>query len=173
MRDSGHGADVPDRPLLFVRCDAGETFGVARSAVEDAGGRVQVWDALGGRAPGPRSDAISGVVVFGSSFNVEHADEQPFIKEVRELTREAVERGVPYLGVCFGAQLLAWSLDGDVVKAPVREGGVRADPAPSTSRRERSVAFPLPHRGPRVPVAHGHLHPARRAPSSWRPETRS
>ena len=71
-----------------------------------------------GALDGLRGVAVAGVVVFGSSFNVEHADEQPFIKEVRELTREAVDTGVPYLGVCFGAQMLAWSLDAEITKAP-------------------------------------------------------
>ena len=56
-------------------------------------------------------------MLFGSTFNVEHADEQPFIKDVRELTLEAVDRQVAFLGVCFGAQVLAWSLDAPVGKA--------------------------------------------------------
>ena len=111
------------KPILFVRCDAEETFGVAREAIESAGATVQVWDALGGADPRPTVQDVGGIVMFGSSFNVEHADEQPFIKEASELTREAVDAGVPYLGVCFGAQLLAWSLDAEVSRSPVREFG--------------------------------------------------
>ena len=75
---------------------------------------------------------MDGVVLFGSTYNVEHAEEQPFIKEVRELTLEAMDREIPFLGVCFGAQVLAWSLDAEVGKAPNREVGfeaVRPDPA--------------------------------------------
>jgi GMP synthase (glutamine-hydrolysing) len=110
------------QPILFARCDAGETFGIAQRAVEGAGAPVAVWEAIEG-SPRPAAADFAGVVVFGSSHNVEHADEQPFIKEARSLTREAIESDVPYLGVCFGAQLLSWSLGGDVVKAPVREVG--------------------------------------------------
>ena len=110
-------------PILLVRCDASETFGVAPSALENAGAPTTVWEALDGE-PRPSLDGVSGVVVFGSSFNVEHADEQAFIKDARELTLEAVETGVPYLGICFGAQLLAWSLDAEVTKAPTREIGI-------------------------------------------------
>jgi GMP synthase (glutamine-hydrolysing) len=110
------------QPILFARCDAGETFGIALRAVEGAGAPVAVWEALEGR-PRPDAGEFGGVVVFGSTYNVEHADDQPFIKEVRELTREAIDRGVPYLGVCFGAQMLSWSLGGEVVKAPSREMG--------------------------------------------------
>lgn len=110
------------RPILFVRCDAYETFGLAPDAVEDAGSPVRVWQALEGEERPDLGD-VDGVVLFGSSYNVEHADEQPFIKELRELTGEAVDTGVPFLGVCFGAQVLAWALDAEVRKAPVREVG--------------------------------------------------
>ncbi|MGH2589304.1 MAG: type 1 glutamine amidotransferase [Actinomycetota bacterium] len=111
------------KPVLFARCDAFETFGIARDAVEEAGAEVRVWDAIDAASGRPELGEVGGVVLFGSSYNVEHADEQPFIKELRELTREALDRGIPLLGVCFGAQVLAWALDAEVVKAPVREVG--------------------------------------------------
>ncbi len=91
------------KPVLLVRNDAFETFGVAPRAFAKAQMPVSVWE--------------------GSSYNVEHADEHPFIHAVADLTREAVERRVPCLGVCFGAQLLAWALGGEVEKSPVREVG--------------------------------------------------
>ena len=109
--------------ILFVRCDASETFGVAPAAVKSAGATVRVWNALDGEDPRPSLDDIGGVVVFGSTFNVEHADEQPFIKETADLIRETVERRIPFLGVCFGGQLLAWALDAKVGEGPVREIG--------------------------------------------------
>lgn len=124
-------------PILFVRCDAFETFGLARSAVEDAGAPVRIWEALEGTER-PDLGGVGGVVLFGSSYNVEHADEQPFIKELRELTREALDRGTPFLGVCFGAQVLAWALDAEVRKAPVREVGF--EPLhPTTDAREDAL----------------------------------
>ena len=109
--------------ILFVRCDASETFGVAPAAVEASGATVQVWDALDPADPRPSLDDVAGVVVFGSTFNVEHADEQPFIKETADLIREALDRRIPYLGVCFGGQLLAWALDAPVGEGPIREIG--------------------------------------------------
>ena len=90
-------------PVLFVRCDAVETFGGARAATAAAGAPVDVWEAIDPAAPRPDLSTVSGVVVFGSTFNIEHADEQPFIKAVADLTAEAVERDVPFLGLCFGA----------------------------------------------------------------------
>jgi GMP synthase (glutamine-hydrolysing) len=119
--------------MLFARCDAVETFGVALSTMEAAGMPVTIWEALDGE-PRPSLDGIGGVVLFGSTYNVEHAEEQPFIKDARELTLEAIDLGVPYLGVCFGAQMLAWSLDAPVMKAPVREVGFEPiHPTPAAS----------------------------------------
>ncbi len=108
--------------VLFVRADEFETFGVGRAAIADTGVELRVWDAITG-APAPSLDDIGGVVMFGSSFNVEHADEQPFIHALREITEDALERGTPFLGICFGAQVLAWTLGSPIVKAPVREIG--------------------------------------------------
>ena len=110
------------KPLLFVRCDRVDTFGIAPSAVEDAGAEVRVWEAIDG-SEAPPLDQVGGVVVFGSTYNVEHADEAPFIKLVRDLTGEAIDTGVPVLGSCFGAQMIAWTLDAPVGKAPEREVG--------------------------------------------------
>ena len=117
-----HRDPSPADPILLVRCDPEETFGIAPASLEAAGASVSVWEALDGVSR-PSLDGVSGVVLFGSSYNVEHAGEQPFIEEARALTLEAIDRGVPYLGICFGAQMLAWSLGAEVVKAPVREVG--------------------------------------------------
>lgn len=108
--------------ILLVRCDPSDTFGVAPEAIRESGAHVEIWEAFEG-SPRPSIDGIDGVVVLGSTYNVEHAEQQPFIKDARELTLDAIDRRIPYLGVCFGAQLLAWSLDADVMKAPVRELG--------------------------------------------------
>jgi len=111
------------KPILLVRNDSFETFGITMSALGHSGAPVLVYDAVAGDMERPSLDDVSGVAMFGSSYNVENADEQPFIKELRELTLEALDRGTPFLGVCFGAQILAWSLDAPVLKAPAREIG--------------------------------------------------
>jgi GMP synthase-like glutamine amidotransferase len=110
------------KPVLLVRNDPFETFGVATRAFDEAGMPAVIWGAVDANEA-PDLEEVGGVVVFGSSYNVEHADEQPFIHAVADLTRNAVDRNIPCLGVCFGAQLLAWSLGGEVQKAAVREVG--------------------------------------------------
>lgn len=109
--------------ILFVRCDKADSFGVAPAAVEATGAILRVWDAIVENGLRPTLDDVDGVVVFGSTFNMEHADEQPFIKDTSDLMREAMDRRIPLLGVCFGGQLLAWTLDAEVGRSPVREVG--------------------------------------------------
>jgi GMP synthase-like glutamine amidotransferase/DNA-binding CsgD family transcriptional regulator len=47
------------------------------------------------------------LVVMGAGVNVWDDDKHPWIAAEKETVREAVLAGVPYFGVCFGAQLLA------------------------------------------------------------------
>ena len=120
------------KPILFVRCDAVDTLGVAPDAMLTSGAEIEVWDSVNPDASRPDLTDKGGVVLLGSTYNVEHAEEQPFIKEVRELTLEAMDREIPFLGICFGAQVLAWSLDAEIGKAPHREVGfepMHPDPA--------------------------------------------
>ena len=36
--------------------------------------------------------------MFGGTMNVDEVDDHPFLKEDRDLTREAIARGVPFWG---------------------------------------------------------------------------
>jgi GMP synthase (glutamine-hydrolysing) len=111
------------KPLLLVKNDPVETLGVAPRALTDAGAEVLLLEASDPDSPRVRIDDVAGVVMFGGTMNVDEVDDHPFLKENRDLTREALARGVPYLGICLGAQLLARALDTPVVRAPVKEVG--------------------------------------------------
>jgi GMP synthase (glutamine-hydrolysing) len=66
--------------------------------------------------PLPRLDEIDGLVALGGEQSVTAlAADAPLAAEAA-LLREAVERGVPTLGVCLGAQLLAHALGGSVAR---------------------------------------------------------
>lgn len=62
--------------------------------------------------PLPDLDAVDGLVVLGGMQSVA-AGADPLPDEV-ELLRGAVEAGVPVLGICLGAQLLARATGGEV-----------------------------------------------------------
>jgi GMP synthase (glutamine-hydrolysing) len=54
----------------------------------------------------PPSDA-DAVLVFGGSMHVDQEDEHPWLRDEREWLRSLLERHVPTLGVCLGAEMLA------------------------------------------------------------------
>ncbi len=71
---------------------------------------------------GPPSipDGYRFVAVLGSAHSV--TQERPeWIPQVRRLIGRAIERDVPVLGICFGAQALALVLGGEVAPMPVPE----------------------------------------------------
>ncbi|MGH2659818.1 MAG: type 1 glutamine amidotransferase [Actinomycetota bacterium] len=111
------------KPVLLVRNDQFETFGLAVSALEAAGADLRIVDATRQGEPFPDLGEVSAVVMFGGTANADEIDEHPFLLHDRELTREAVDRRVPYLGICLGAQILARAFDRPVVRAPQRELG--------------------------------------------------
>ncbi len=74
----------------------------------------------------PPIEEISGIVLFGGVMNVDRIDEHPFLADERAYVRAAVDAGLPYLGICLGAQMLARALDHPVYPAGIREIGFHA-----------------------------------------------
>ncbi len=110
------------KPVLLVRNDRYESFGLAPGALVWAGFDIRSVN-LTADAPLPPLDEVSGVVTFGGTMNVDQVDEHPHLAEVRAYTRAAVDAGVPYLGICLGSQILARACGVEVVRGPVREVG--------------------------------------------------
>jgi GMP synthase-like glutamine amidotransferase len=110
------------RPVLLIGHDPNETFGLAPSGLGARGLGVLEHRATSG-ATLPPVEAVSGVIVFGGSMNVNMTDRFPFLRDERTFVRRAVDAGVPFLGICLGAQMLARAMDHEVYPAGVRELG--------------------------------------------------
>lgn len=85
--------------------DAGP--GVFADAMRSQGVQHDVWlRSEQDQPPGDPRD-YDAVLVFGGAMHADHEDRHPWLREEKGLLAELLERQVPLLGVCLGAQLLA------------------------------------------------------------------
>lgn len=115
---------MPHRPLLILK--TGSTI----PAIRVRRGDFELWfaDAMSLAADDwecldvsrddelPDADRFRGVVITGSPAMVSHRE--AWSEEAARWLAEAVKRGLPVLGVCYGHHLLAHALGGEVGPSP-------------------------------------------------------
>ena len=77
-------------------------------------------------AKDPVPTEISGldaVISMGGPMNVYEEDEYPFLKDETDFLRQAIDAGIPVMGVCLGAQMIAKACGKKVYRAPEEEVG--------------------------------------------------
>ena len=115
---------LPTRPILILK--TGSTHAAIRERLGDfedwiaaglneGGARAITHDALAGEPPAPL-DSVAGIVITGSHAMV--SDREPWSEALVPWLRAAVGASVPTLGICYGHQLLAHALGGDVAHHP-------------------------------------------------------
>ena len=72
----------------------------------------------------PSLDDIDAVIIFGSFAHAYDAQTRDWVEKEITFIRSIRERGIPYLGICFGAQLLAEVLGGRTVRSERLEAGM-------------------------------------------------
>jgi GMP synthase (glutamine-hydrolysing) len=87
-----HGSDVP----------AG-SFG---DVVAERGHRLETWVPADAATP-PPIDAYDAVMVFGGAMHVDQEAHHPWLREEEQYVHALLDRRVPLLGVCLGAQMVA------------------------------------------------------------------
>jgi len=112
-------------PVLCVRNDPDDTLGGAVAVFGEQRLPVVKLDAFEAGARWPGLEEISGLVVFGGEMNADETDRYPYLLIQRQLMRRAVDAGLPVLGICLGAQMLARALGARVYRAPIRELGFK------------------------------------------------
>jgi GMP synthase-like glutamine amidotransferase len=73
--------------------------------------RLQTWRE---GISGLRARDFAGIVPMGGNMHAWDEDGHPFLRDERGLLAQAVDEGVPVLGICLGAQLLTQALGADV-----------------------------------------------------------
>lgn len=103
-------------PVPRVQEKRGEFHDLIARAIGDAwpGG----YDVLDARAEAdlPPPDAFAALVITGSAANV--PDRLPWMIRAEAWLRDVVASGAPTFGICFGHQILAQALGGEVQRNP-------------------------------------------------------
>jgi len=96
--------------------------GVFDETAEQLGHMVERW--LPSREETrPRPDGFDAVMVFGGAMHPDQDGAHPWLSGEVEFLRHALDSGVPLLGVCLGAQLIARAAGADVGPAEASEVG--------------------------------------------------
>lgn len=101
--------------------DAGP--GVFADAACRQGWELQEWAIVDG---GPPPDAVAdfqAVMVFGGAVNADQEAVHPWLRSEKQLLAALLARGMPLLGVCLGAQLLAEAAGAPARRAAAPEIG--------------------------------------------------
>ena len=80
----------------------------------------------------PDLKTIDLIIAMGGPMSVNDELELPWLREEKRFIRSAIQNGIPVLGICLGAQLIASSLGARVYRNPLKEIGwfpIEATPA--------------------------------------------
>jgi GMP synthase-like glutamine amidotransferase len=121
MPDEGATATLTAMPIIVFQHDAKNRPGRLGVTLRDHAFNLDTRRLdLGDPVPVDFDD-VDGVISLGGTANVD--DKHSWLEKEREFIRGAHERGLPVIGVCLGAQLIAQALGGTVEKSSQREAG--------------------------------------------------
>ena len=108
--------------VLLLQNIACEGPGLLAQALESRGLSPHIA-MMGQDGPPPNVTLYQGLVVLGGPMNVDEEERHPFLRDEVKVLQQAIRLGIPVLGICLGAQLLAKALGARVYYARAREIG--------------------------------------------------
>jgi GMP synthase (glutamine-hydrolysing) len=97
--------------------------GVFADAAAERGAELTEWVIPTGTAPNGRPESYDAVLIFGGAMHVDQESRHAWLRYEDDLIRDLGARGVPMLGVCLGAQLIAKALGARVAAMPTPQIG--------------------------------------------------
>jgi len=112
------GTDMKALVIMHVEAEGPGTLGHYLEAIQASVHTARLY--AGDPLPAPAFDVI---ISMGGPMNVYEEERYPFLREETSFLERAISAGVPTLGICLGAQLIAKACGAAVKKAPGREVG--------------------------------------------------
>ena len=111
------------QPLLILDAYLDELGGARNLLPRLVGLPTEVVRVAHGEPPPPSAEPFAGILVTGSAASI--LDRPAWLDATTALVCDALRRRTPFLGLCFGHQLLAHAMepDGGVVRSPRPEFG--------------------------------------------------
>ncbi|HYW81570.1 MAG TPA: type 1 glutamine amidotransferase, partial [Thermoguttaceae bacterium] len=109
--------------ILILQHVPHETLGTIETALCKAKLPFEYLELFRAIPSRPDLSQAAGMVVLGGPMNVDQTDEFPFLAAEVDWIREAIDRGLPVLGVCLGSQLIAKALGASVRPNGIKEIG--------------------------------------------------
>lgn len=117
------GTSAAPAPWAILQHVGHEGPGLMAGALRSSGHPFDVFR-LDLDATLPAADSIGGLVVLGGPMGVHDGDAHPWLVPERDLLAAVADAGKPVLGVCLGAQQLAFALGASVTTGPTPEVGL-------------------------------------------------
>ena len=106
--------------IMHVESEGPGTLG---SFLENRGVRLSFGRLYAGDSIPPDVGSWDLIVSLGGPMNVYEEEQYPFLRDETLFLQTAILAGVPTLGVCLGAQMIAKAAGAQVVKSPEKEVG--------------------------------------------------
>lgn len=144
--------------VLVIQNDATCPAALVGEWLSEDGLDLRVVSAFDGiEVPAVVPQDVDAVVSLGGVMGANDDDVAPWLPTERELLRDAVESGVPVLGLCLGGQLLAAATGGTVTVADITEIGVTEVSRTMDGLGDAVIGQTVPLSGDTVPAAQWHL----------------
>lgn len=142
--------EAPGHHVLAIRHVHFESLGTFETVLKDSGYSINYVDVGHQKLTAIDPSSPDLLVILGGPMGVYDTPAYPFLETEKELIRARLQSGLPMLGICLGAQLIAAVLGATIAPSGVKEIGfapIELTPAGSHG--------PLRHLDG-VPVLHWH-----------------